>query len=169
MNRRPYLKLLMRFSFLLMSPSLGGLVPPMLLGEVPFRLPWSFCMWRTHSPLWEWSSLRHKYYFPSLFLFPTTPFGSSIIPGGGEGLLIYAGSLLVVSLLEVLNFSDDFLESYSIFWDTHNRASIWASLVSLVDHLPEVRRFVYFFSSMDITCSDVKSLSSYHSLLLVSI
>ena len=41
----------------------------------------------------------------------------------------------------MLDFSDDLLESSASFFSNPTRSSIWASLVSLLDHFPEVRRF----------------------------
>ena len=64
---------------------------------------------------------------------------------------MYAGSPLVVSLLKVLYFSDDFLNSSASFWATPTISRIWESLVYLVDHLPEVRRLFYLFRAMDLT------------------
>ena len=68
-----------------------------------------------------------------------------------------------------VRFSDDFFESSTRFWATPTRARIWESLGSFLDDLLEVRRLLYFFSAMDITCYNVNSMHSYHSLLLVSI
>ena len=74
--------------------------------------------------------MHHQYSFTSFFFTPNVVY--SIIQGGRS--LIYAGSPFVVSLLEVLDFSYDFLESYASFWDTPTRVRILASLESVVYH-----------------------------------
>ena len=109
----PSLKYLVRVRLLLLSPSLGGLVLPSPLSEFPVHFPWYSRLWWTNWHLPLRCSLHQQYYFPSLYLFPNPPFGSSSIQGGRS--LMYAGSPLVVSLLEVLDLSDDFLGSSAIF------------------------------------------------------
>ena len=137
---KPALGSLVRVSFLLLSPSLGVLVNPQLIDEIPVCFPWSYGVWCTHCPLPACCSLHHQYYFPYLVLFPTQTFGSSGIQGGWS--LMYYGSPLVDSLLDVLDLSYDLLDSYASCWATPNRYSILSSLGSFLDHLPEVRRLL---------------------------
>ena len=50
--------------------------------DVPVLLLSSSGLWLTHCPLTERCYLHHQYYFTSLVLFPTTPFGPSRIQVG---------------------------------------------------------------------------------------
>ena len=140
MARRPALKSLVRVSFLLLYPLFGRLVIPLILDEVPFLFLWYYGLWRTHWNFPDQCYLHHQYYFLYLVLFTTTHFSSFIIKGGRS--LMYSGSLLVEYRLDVLNFSDDFLESSASFWATPTRARIWSSLRSLLGHLPDVGRLL---------------------------
>ena len=97
------------------------MLPP-LLYEVPVLFPWSSVLWRTHLSFPARCSLHHQYYSPSLVLFSTKPFGYYRIQVGRS--LMQSGSPLVDFLLDVLDFSDNFLESCDRFWDTPNRSRI---------------------------------------------
>ena len=165
-DRIPSFNSLVRIVFLLLYPSLGSLVLPPLFDEVPVCFPWSSGFWNTHWTLPEQCYLHHQYSFLSLVLFLVPPFGSSSIQG--ERSLMWVGYPLVDSMLDVLDFSDNFLKSSTIVWFTPTRDRIWASFGSLLDHLPETRGLLYFLRAVSLNCYSVNSLSSSHSLLLVS-
>ena len=113
---RQALNYLVRLSLLLMPTWLGGLVLPLLLDKVSVRFSWYYVLWCTHGPFPARCSLHHQYSFPSLVLLLTPPFGSYTIQGGVS--LMQGGSPLVDSLLNTLDFSDDFLDLSAIFWST---------------------------------------------------
>ena len=83
--------------------------------------------------------------------------------------LIYSGSPLVYSLLDVVGFSYYFFGLSASFWATITRTSVWESLLSLLYHLLEVSWFLCFFRALYHTWFTVKYLSYSHSLLLVSV
>ena len=84
--------------------------------------------------------------FPIIDIVPHTPFW--LFHNSGWESLIYSGSPFIDSLLEL---SDFFFESSLIFLATPTRASICASFGSLVDYLPEVKMFLYFFKAVAFT------------------
>ena len=159
----PALKSLVRIRLFLLSPSIDDLVLTPPLDEVLVWFPWSSGLWRTHWTFPERCHFYHQYYFPSLVLFTTLSLGYYRIQGARS--LMKAGSHFFASLLDI---SDSLFESSAIFWATPTRARIWLSLRYLVDHFPDARTILYFFRYMDPTCSDMKYLSSSHSLLMAS-
>ena len=149
MARKTALKSLVRVRLLfllVLACSLDDLALPPFHNEVLAHFPESSGLWWTHYTFPVWYSLYNQYYFPSLVCFPTPPFGSSIIYGG------LPWCRLVLPFFGYLSdFHDIFFESPISFWSTPTRDRFCTYLGSLVEHLPEVRSLLYFFSAADLT------------------